>query len=137
MDHILISSTEELSAEDRLLLASSKRQEPQGEEHAGSGEKDAHTNGGQALTRTKNISSKQQQQLALSSSSSSCEDDSSDDDGIVYQNVGMMVGTTASNSNSLSSNRSHGGRNGGGGGGCNLSLDSNSHSAYNTVSITF
>ncbi|ODM92116.1 Angiomotin-like protein 1 [Orchesella cincta] len=144
MDNPLLSSTEELSPEDRLLLTCTKRQEPQGEEHRSDNGtdmtgKDNSSGSGychqlMGLTRTK-------KKLQSSSSSSSSSDSESDSDLEDDEHHDMKpdhyyssaAGGISSNTNSISS-RSSLHRNSGTHP-CNLSLDSNSHSAYNTLII--
>ncbi|CAL8095101.1 unnamed protein product [Orchesella dallaii] len=141
MDNPLLSSTEELSPEDRLLLTCTKRQEPQGEEHRADTATDiaGKNNGGSgychqvmALTRTK-------KKLVSSSSSSSDSESDSDLDEDEHHDMkqdhyySSAAGGISSNTNSISS-RSSLHRNSGTHP-CNLSLDSNSHSAYNTLII--
>ncbi len=145
MDNPLISSTEELSPEDRLLLQSTKRQEPQGEEHKADSVKDAsgkdQSGSGYShqvigLTRTK-------KKLPSSPSSSDTESDSDLDDdddehfhdkkSDHYYSPNAAASGISSNTNSISS-RSSLHRNSGTHP-CNLSLDSNSHSTYNTLII--
>lgn len=142
MEDPLISSTEELSPEDRLLLTCTKRQEPQGEEHKAtndaSGRDKAGSNFALALTRTK-------KKIPSSPSSSDSESDSDfdvdDDDDDEHHDMKQDHfytsiaggGGVGSNTNSISS-RSSLHRNSGTHP-CNLSLDSNSHSTYNTLII--
>jgi hypothetical protein len=134
MDNILISSTEELSPEDRLLLASSKRQEPQGEEHTGSSSSDVKSKDGSMSSGGGGVGSlslqRTKSKIQPLSSDSDSSDDEDEDDGMIYQNVG---GYQSVNSNSLSSRSSH--HRNSGGHPCNMSLDSNSHSTYNTLII--
>jgi len=141
MDNPLLSSTEELSPEDRLLLTCTKRQEPQGEEHRAETGTDitgkdsvGYCHQVMALTRTK--------KKLPSSSSSSSSDSESDSDLEEDEHHDMKQdhyyssgagGGISSNTNSISS-RSSLHRNSGTHP-CNLSLDSNSHSAYNTLII--
>ncbi|CAG7721616.1 unnamed protein product [Allacma fusca] len=97
MDSLLDSSTEELSTEERLILSSRKRQEPQGEEH------DNSTNKGEPQVSN---------QLDSSSSGSECSSICGDRE--VEREPGLIYGKSKLN---------------------NMSLDSNSHSAYNTLII--
>lgn len=134
MDTSLISSNEELSPEDRLLLTCTKRQEPQGEEHKTESNVDTSSKQHQyaqqvlGLTRTK-------KKLPSSPSSSEEETDSDTQDDEEnhdtkehnYYNTGGAVGGT-SNVNSRSSLHRNSGTHP-----CNLSLDSTQN--YNTLII--
>ena len=93
MDSVLDSSMEELSTEERLILSSSKRQEPQGEEHDNSANKGEP----QVATLTRSSSSS-----SGSSCSSVCGDRETERDS-----SGPMYGKSRSNNMSLDSNSQH------------------------------
>lgn len=143
MDNSLISSTEELSPEDRLLLTCTKRQEPQGEEHKADSVVDvtgkSQTRSGYshqviALTRTKKKLPSSPSSSSESESDSDLEDDEQHHDmkSDHYYSPTAAASAISSNTNSISS-RSSLHRNSGTHP-CNLSLDS-SHSTYNTLII--